>query len=81
MFVLPSDFHYFKDEIEPWLLMEDEEDGSGLDSETPPDFAAAMGEITAWSLVTDSLGLFDLLFLFFGVSTAFRLAQAGLPED
>jgi len=81
VFVHPDDFHYFKNEIEPWLLMEDEQDGSDYDTETPPDFAAAMEEITPWSLVRDSLGLFDLLFLFFGISTAFRLAQAGLQED
>ena len=81
VFVHPDDFHYFKNDIEPWLLMEDEEDGSDSDSETPPDFAAAMGEITPWSLVRDSLGLFDIIFLFFGISTAFRMAQAGLQED
>jgi len=79
--VHPEDFEYFKEEIEPWLLMEGEEDGGDFDSETPPDFAAAMDEITPWTIIKESLDLWDILFLFFGVSTAFRLAQAGLQDD
>lgn len=75
--VPPDDLEYFKDEIEPWLLLQDEDENNFDDAQTPPDFAAAMAQITPWTIVKDSLGLLDIVFLLLGLTTAFRLAQAG----
>ena len=79
--VSDDDFDYFKNDIEPWLLMEAEENSDGYDNQLPPEFAAAMDAVAPWKIVIATLSLWDLLFLFFGVGTAFRVAQGGFQEN
>ena len=81
--VPPDDLDYFNEEFRPWLEMESEDEAAG-DAygayEAPPEFGAAFDDFSVTSLVIESLGPLDLLFLFFGISTAFRLAQQGSEQ-
>ncbi|MBX2823219.1 MAG: hypothetical protein KTR33_00730 [Gammaproteobacteria bacterium] len=74
--VSADEYMVFRDEIEPWLTTNTDGDLAAADSDVP-DLAAAMQEISTWSVVMDSLGFLDLLFLFLGMTTAFRLGQHG----
>ncbi len=77
--VSAGEFEYFMDEMEPWLDMPADADADGA-VYAPEEFKDAMaGAVSPWTLVLESLGLIDMLFLLFGVSTAFRMVQAGKP--
>lgn len=51
-------------------------------AENPPDFeewqernSASLGDISPWAMMREDFGLLDILFIFLGVGTAFRLAS------
>jgi len=80
--ITAEDYEIFTEEMQPWLeqYSEDGEYFAEGDSE-PLELAAALGEFSVWSMVRESLGFMDLLFLFLAVSTAFRLGNSGFARS
>ncbi len=71
--VSADDIEYFRDYVEPALREM---------AEQPQDFEQwqansieAIGEISPWAMMRESFGLFDILFAFLGIGTAFRLGS------
>ncbi len=74
--VSADDYGYFKAQVEPWLVMPADSDPD-RSSTAPEAFQAALSDaVSPWTLVKETLGPIDLLFLLFGVSTAFRMVQS-----
>jgi len=77
LFVTDSELKTFRDEIQPWLES-DNPLGMYADSEFgEPNLAAAVSEVSPMSMLVKSVGLIDLLFIFFGLGTTFQLGRAG----
>ena len=73
-----DDFKFFKEQFEPWLASSASGEMQAA-SHMAEGFKATMGEISPWTLVKESLGVVDLIFLLLGVGTAFRLVAAARP--
>ena len=79
LFVTDSELSDFREYTQPWL--EDHIDAasgeSGWDDSELLELEQSVADVSTTSLVVESLGPLDLLFLFLGLSTAFQLGRAG----
>ena len=77
LFVTDSELKTFRDEIQPWLESDNPLGMYAYSEFGEPNLAAAVSEVSPMSMLVKSVGLIDLLFIFFGLGTTFQLGRAG----
>ncbi len=78
--VTRSELADFKEYTMPYLIevaSNGTEELFNISDSDVQELSASMEEISVWDLMQEDLGLLDLLFLFLGISTAFKLALNG----
>ncbi len=80
IFVTDRELEDFRADIQPFLESDDPTQIYTAELGNEPSFAAAMSSASPTSMVFESLGFIDLLFAFFGLSTAFQLGRSGFKK-